>query len=120
MASPIVPEQHPPLSLDELRKKRAAAVDWSNLLQVYSTLEITDRGPHFCFFQAPHRFAVPGDEQMVAVSPQALFMAFTAVQAAWYGLSVQFAPLPVPGMPGMSGTGPNGPAGPPSGTANTA
>lgn len=97
MASSSPPESSRPLTIAELRQKRAASADYG--LQIYSTLEVGDQGPRFCFFQKPNRFALDSDEQMIAVTPQALFMAFVSVQAAWYGMTVQFGALPVPGMP---------------------
>lgn len=106
MATPIQPDQSHPLSLDELRKKRASAADFS--LQVYSTLEMTDQGLKLCFFQAPNRFALPGDEQMIAMTPLALFQAFVTTMGAWLGLVVRIERMPVPGMPGPS----NGPGAP--------
>lgn len=118
MSSPIHPEPQVPLSLDELRKKRAAAADFA--LPLASTLEVTDQGVRFCLFQKSNRFALDHDEQMIALTPQALFQAFAAVQGAWYGLIVRTSPMPVPGMPGTGPNGPNGPVGPPSNTGTPA
>jgi hypothetical protein len=110
MATPIQPVESHPLSVEELRKKRATAVDWGQLPPLTTSLEISDRGPLPIFFRKRSRLEMDAAEQMVPVTPQELFMAFVHTQAAWYGMTVQFAALPVPGMPGQ----PNGPAGPAS------
>lgn len=107
MATPIQPPQVP-LSLDELRKKRASVADFG--LPVYSTLEMTDQGLKLCFFQKPNRFALDSDEQMIAITPVALYQAFVTVMGAWLGLDVRIQRMPVPGLREQ----PNGPSGTPS------
>jgi len=117
MATPIQPDQSHPLSLEELRKKRASSVDWGQLPPLATSLEVSDRGPQTVFFRKRSRLEMDSAEQMVAITPQELFQANVYVQAAWYGLQcLGFAPLPVPGMPGQT----NGSSGPSSSTPNPA
>jgi hypothetical protein len=116
MATPITPDHSAPLSLDELRKKRASAVDWDHLLPLATTLDISDRGPHGCLFQKPNRFALEGDEQMIALTPVQAWMFATHMVAAWFGMTVSFSALPVPGMPGQQSPQGNGPSGSASST----
>lgn len=117
MSSPVHPEQQVPLSVEELRKKRASAVDWGQLPPLGTSLEFSERGPLTVVFRKRSRLEMDSAEQMVALTPQEIYQLFAHVQGAWYGFRVELHPLPVPGMPGPS----NGPTGqPPSATPTPA